>query len=58
MAEWIKCSEKMPEKDGRYLVYVDYKHHHWIGVSSLRKGIFDDPTAIYWQELPTNPEDE
>ena len=56
--KWIKCSEKMPPKDGRYIVYVPYKTWAWIGVSSLREGKFDDTHASYWTNLPCKPDGE
>jgi len=56
MTEWIKCSDKMPDKDGRYLVCEQYSTL-WIGVSSLRKGVFDGGvTTTHWMPLPEPPE--
>ena len=56
--QWIKLSDQKPEKDGRYLVYVPYSSHWWIGVSSLRNGEFDDTTATMWMPLPASPKKE
>jgi hypothetical protein len=54
---WNKCSEVMPEKDGRYLVCEQYPaaEKPWVGVSSLRDGIFDSTVTIYWMPLPEPP---
>ncbi len=53
MNKWISIKEKMPEKDGRYLIYEP--RYNWIGVSSLRNGVFDE-TASHWMDLPGKPE--
>lgn len=55
MSNWIKCSDRMPEKDGRYLIYLCYLMHPWVGVSYLRDGVFDDKKATHWQPLPEPP---
>lgn len=55
MSEWIKCSERMPEKDGRYLVVEDYTPP-WIGVSNLRYGQWDSHPTTHWMPLPGLPE--
>jgi hypothetical protein len=52
---WTKCSDRLPEKDGRYMVCVPYDPP-WIGVSSFRKGKFDDDLATHWMSLPLSPE--
>jgi hypothetical protein len=57
MIEWISCKEKMPEKDGRYLVVEVFINHHWVGVSSLRGGKWDCVKTEWWAELPTAPEE-
>lgn len=56
MTKWIKCTERMPEKDGRYLVNAKYSSE-WIGVSSLREGKFDDCHITHWMDLPKAPQD-
>ena len=53
MSEWIRTEERMPEKDGRYLVVEDH-FPYWVGISSLRYGKFDCAVS-YWQELPPTP---
>jgi Tol biopolymer transport system component len=58
MNEWIKCTDRQPEKDGRYLVFEKYPTGHWIGVSGLRSSKWDSATTKYWMELPDNPEIE
>lgn len=57
MNKWIAIKDKFPEKDGRYLVYVPHNSHYWIGVSSVRRGKFDDITATHWMNLPEKPSD-
>lgn len=54
MSEWISVSERLPEKDGRYLV-VEEHCSNWVGVSSMRHGKFD-MDVTYWMPLPTVPE--
>lgn len=57
MSEWIRLTDKKPEKDGRYLVCVPYASFpSWIGVSTLRHGKFDDTTASHWMPLPLAPD--
>lgn len=54
--KWIKCEEQMPDKDGRYLVVEVFSgNDKWIGVSSLRNGVWDCLKVKYWQELPEAP---
>lgn len=54
--KWISVKDKMPEKDGRYLVYIVYNSFSdWTGVSSLRNGVFDDKNVTHWMELPSKP---
>lgn len=48
---WIDIKEKLPEKDGRYIVCVEYSPQ-WIGISSLRNGVWDDSLITHWQPLP------
>jgi Protein of unknown function (DUF551). len=54
MNEWISVKDRLPETDGRYLV-VENNSYRWIGVSSMRKGIFDMPIT-HWMPLPLAPE--
>lgn len=56
MTKWINAKEKLPDKDGRYLVVEDHSYK-WVGVCSMRQGKFDFPIK-YWMELPKSPEDK
>jgi hypothetical protein len=51
MDKWISIKEKIPEKDGRYLVTEAY-NWPWVGVCSLRNGKWDSSTVSHWMELP------
>jgi Protein of unknown function (DUF551) len=53
--EWIKCSDSMPEKDGRYIVA---SHGSWVHVEicSLRHGKWDITRISHWMPLPNPPE--
>jgi len=53
--KWTNTKDKLPDKDGRYLVVENYKHK-WVGVSSLRQGKFEAPVE-YWMSLPLPPEE-
>ena len=59
--EWIKCSERMPERDGRYLAFdgeivtVDYNaaHEVWsIDGEGFNKNVFS-----HWMPLPEPPKE-
>lgn len=50
---WINAKERMPEKDGRYLVSED-SSYTWIGVATMRQGEFDIPIT-HWMPLPQPP---
>jgi len=54
MSEWISINNRVPEKDGRYLVCTDY-WSKWVGVSALRKGKWDDSKVSHWMPLPEPP---
>jgi Protein of unknown function (DUF551) len=59
MSDWIKCSERMPDKDGRYLIVENYGWHRSVGVCSLHQGKWDMSSLItHWQLLPEPPEEE
>ena len=60
MSEWIPCSERLPEKDGCYLV-----SHQWdvfpnddyeINIDEFRRGEWVETprhcTVIAWMDLP------
>lgn len=55
MSNWIKTSERLPEKDGRYLVVEDH-YTKWLGVATMRGGKFDIP-ILFWQDLPSPPQE-
>jgi len=51
--KWVKCSDRLPAKDGRYLVTEGWQRGDaWTGVCSLRQGKWDSNLIIAWQELP------
>jgi hypothetical protein len=50
---WINIKDRLPEKDGRYIV-CEKCSPVWIGVCSLRKGKWD-MDVIAWMELPKPP---
>lgn len=54
---WNKCSDKMPDKEGRYIVYEGIRYN-WIGVMSLRNGKWDSEAVSHWMHLPNKPEDK
>lgn len=58
MSEWIRCEDRMPEEDGRYLVTEIYDSGKWVGVCSLRRGKWDISLVKYWKPLPTPPKSE
>lgn len=53
--KWVSVLDKMPEKDGRYLVVEKYNSMIWVGVASMRQGKFDMPVT-HWMSLPSAPE--
>jgi hypothetical protein len=56
MSQWINVKEKLPGKDGRYLVVEDHPYF-WIGVCSMREGKFD-MQITHWRDLPKKPSEE
>lgn len=56
MSEWIKCKDRMPKEDGRYLITGHYWSMH-IEILGLTKGKWDDDYAHaeYWMPLPETP---
>lgn len=71
MSEWIKCSDRLPEINGNYLVYdgeeiwmTSYKWHRKEG-NILGFGLFfkTDPPYVsgeitHWMPLPKPPEEK
>jgi hypothetical protein len=55
MTAWISTEDRMPEKDGRYIVYEKYNSMSWVGVSALRGGSFDVASTTHWMSLPEAP---
>ena len=56
---WISIKEKLPDQDGRYLVYIPWGDNGWVGISSFRSDghrlpSFDD-LASHWMPLPESP---
>ena len=51
--DWISIKDRLPEKDGRYLV-VEKHSYQWVGVSTMRDGKFDMPIT-HWMPLPAPP---
>ena len=51
--KWINVEERLPEKNGRYLV-VEANHYKWVGVCSMREGKFDFGIT-HWMSLPEPP---
>ena len=50
-SNWISVKERLPEKDGRYLVTETYSSP-WVGVCSLRNGKWDSGSVSHWMYLP------
>lgn len=55
-SHWISVLDRMPERDGRYLV-VELHPTQWIDVCALRNKRFDFPVT-HWMELPKPPEEK
>lgn len=57
MSKWISCKDRMPDKDGRYLVCEPYSSSNgeWFGVSSLRNGRWDNNQITHWQPITEPP---
>ena len=56
MTKWIDVKEKMPDKDGRYLVVESYLPR-WVGVSVFRRGMWQSSVTSHWMPLPELPID-
>ncbi len=56
MNKWVKVTERLPDKDGRYLVW-ERLLYDWVSVAYFRNGKFD-ALITHWQPLPQPPRDE
>jgi hypothetical protein len=54
--KWTNVKDRLPDKDGRYLVVEKYHCNDWVGVNSFRQGKFD-PMVDYWMTLPDAPKE-
>lgn len=55
--EWINVNDRLPEKDGRYLVTTVWLWP-WVEICSLREGKWDSGNHVkYWMTLPELPEE-
>lgn len=66
MGEWIKCSERLPDHEGRYAIVYEYGRHvrKWF-IGDFLDGRWcctvDDITITHWMDigdLPPPPEEE
>lgn len=52
-AKWIPCSERLPDKDGRYLYYSETKGYYNIGIDMYIGGEWILPLEVVaWMPLP------
>lgn len=74
MNQWIKCSERLPEKDQKILFYVLDREQVYAGYYSIdshrspfpikrfRENLddwwFDEETITHWMPLPAIPENK
>lgn len=66
MAEWISVSDKLPEQDGKYLVY-DIGQHRGVSLAEIRISHFKKGDKFYgylwrnnfshWMPLPRTPKE-
>ena len=53
---WIDCEERLPEKEGLYLVAIPIEGGApGVLTGIFHKGAWRDRKAIYWQPLPEPP---
>lgn len=57
--EWIKCSERLPEKDGFYLVYprLNGWSESWFNGGKFAISRFYGAEVTHWLPLPAPPEE-
>lgn len=59
MGEWISVDDRMPEKDGKYLVWrVKYNGKHGYDCVDFLGDDFWSARVLYWMPLPEPPESE
>ena len=74
MSEWIKCSDRLPNKDQKVLFYVLDREKMYAGyftkdhrccslpsekfVENLGDWWFDEETITHWMPLPKLPEEK
>jgi len=57
---WIKCSDRLPDKEGHYLIHLvtgfieeydvtSFSNNRWVG--------WTNDKVTHWQELPAPPEE-
>ena len=67
MSEWVKCSDRLPDKDGKYLVCGDihlwdiekYRINERIVIARFteRKEWLTSLSVKYWKPLPEAPKE-
>jgi Protein of unknown function (DUF551) len=55
---WIKCSDRLPEKNGRYLAYCDDQNPGVIGWTFEKERWPDGSKVTHWQPIPDPPAKE
>ena len=55
MSDWIYCKDRMPDKDGRYIVCNKSSWVH-VEICSLRKGKWDAYNVYAWMPIPNAAE--
>lgn len=56
MSEWISVRDKLPEKDGRYLVYIPKCIFFSVFYAKAAEPHFYECNATHWMPLPEPPE--
>ncbi len=54
--KWILCEERLPEKEGQYLVTLDFEWGKEIEMGDFFNGEWVNPNShvtVAWMELPT-----